>query len=222
MEEKLSNDVIKRISDISDKFFAKNTSAMAREIDVKQSTLRDIISGKVKPSFDTLYKIVANTTLNISPDWLITGEGEMLKSATASAPGTAMRAKAGKGVPYYADLPVSAGELDVVVADAVPSGYVDIPGLHALALFPVVGCSMQPDINPGDVIGVEPVKDPGKADPNKVYLIITADQRMIKHLVPDEEDPGILWAISPNYPRIKIYKDEIKSIYHVTYVGRLI
>lgn len=218
MEEKLNNDVIKRISDISDKFFAKNTSAMAREIDVKQSTLRDIISGKVKPSFDTLYKIVVNTTLNINPDWLLTGEGEMLKSGATSAP----QAKVGKGVPYYADLPVSAGELDVVVADAVPSGYVDIPGLHALALFPVVGCSMQPDINPGDVIGVEPVKDPGKADPNKVYLIITADQRMIKHLVPDEEDPGILWAISPNYPRIKIYKEEIKSIYHVTYVGRLI
>lgn len=176
---------------------------------------------KKRPSPDKIDGI-SKAFPDINTDWLITGEGEMLKSDAAPVSGTAVQAKTGKGVPYYADLPVSAGELDVIVADAVPSGYVDIPGLHALALFPVVGCSMQPDINPGDVIGVEPVKDPGKADPNKVYLIITADQRMIKHLVPDEEDPGILWAISPNYPRIKIYKEEIKSIYHVTYVGRLI
>lgn len=212
--------VLERIKEYID-FKGISISFFERSIGMSNASFGKSLKNKGAIGSDKL-EIILNVYKDLNPDWLLTGEGEMLKSATASAPGTAVRAKAGKGVPYYADLPVSAGELDVVVADAVPSGYVDIPGLHALALFPVVGCSMQPDINPGDVIGVEPVKDPGKADPNKVYLIITADQRMIKHLVPDEEDPGILWAISPNYPRIKIYRDEIKSIYHVTYVGRLI
>ena len=126
------------------------------------------------------------------------------------------------GVPFYADLPVSAGKLDVITADSSPTGYINIPGLTAKALFPVVGCSMKPDINPGDVIGIDVVNHPERIDPDKVYLIITTDQRMIKHLEPDEEDNEILWGVSPNYARIKIYKSEIKYIYQVTYVGRLI
>lgn len=149
----------------------------------------------------------------LNRDWLLYGEGEMLKQEKHDDK---------IGVPFYADLPVSAGKLDVIIADASPSGYVDLPGLRARALFPVVGCSMKPDINPGDVIGVETVENPDHIDPDKVYLIITTDQRMIKHLEPDEDDNEILWGVSPNYARIKIYKSEIKYIYQVTYVGRLI
>lgn len=149
----------------------------------------------------------------LNQSWLLTGEGEMLKQEKHDDK---------TGVPFYADLPVSAGKLDVITADASPSGYVDLPGLRARALFPVVGCSMKPDINPGDVIGIETVENPEHIDPDKVYLIITTDQRMIKHLEPDEDDNEILWGVSPNYARIKIYKSEIKYIYQVTYVGRLI
>lgn len=150
---------------------------------------------------------------DLNASWLLTGEGEMIRKEET---------KENIGIPFYADLPVSAGKLDVITSDASPSGYVSLPGLTARALFPVVGCSMKPDINPGDVIGIEIVENLERIDPDKVYLIITVDQRMIKHLQPDHEDQEIIWGLSPNYQKIKIYKSEIKYIYQVTYVGRLI
>lgn len=159
------------------------------------------------------FNMICNSFPDLNGDWLLTGEGEMIKSEIKEE---------NLGVPYYSDLPVSAGKLDVITADALPAGYIKLPGLTAKALFPVVGCSMKPDINPGDVIGIETVDHPERIDPDKVYLIITPDQRMIKHLEPDPDNNEILWGVSPNYQKIKIYKSEIKYIYQVTYVGRLI
>lgn len=126
------------------------------------------------------------------------------------------------GVPYYKDLPVSAGQLDIVIQAAQPAGYVDLPGVTANALFPVVGCSMKPEINPGDVIGISPIDAWEIVDPDKVYLIVTADDRMIKHLSVDENDDSILWCMSPNYPKFKVNKSDIKYIYRVTFCGKLI
>ncbi len=200
---------------------------------VKQRLIRyikykSLSQGKFEKKVGLSNGFVNNIRVSISPEklqkislqfpelnqsWLLTGEGDMLRQEKHDDK---------TGVPFYADLPVSAGKLDVITADASPSGYVDLPGLRARALFPVVGCSMKPDINPGDVIGIETVENPEHIDPDKVYLIITTDQRMIKHLEPDEDDNEILWGVSPNYARIKIYKSEIKYIYQVTYVGRLI
>lgn len=162
-------------------------------------------------TFDS--ELIFSKCENINASWLLTGEGEMIQKS---------HKEVNTGVPFYEDLPVSAGKLDVITADESPSGYINLPGFTAKALFPVVGCSMKPDINPGDVIGIETVDHPERIDPDKVYLIITSDQRMIKHLEPDPYNNEILWGVSPNYQKIKIYKSEIKFIYQVTYVGRLI
>ena len=71
--------VKERIKKISEEFFNGNASAMARSASVKQATLRDIISEKVKPSYDTIRSIVECSTINISTEWLITGKGTMYK-----------------------------------------------------------------------------------------------------------------------------------------------
>lgn len=195
---------------------------------IKYIKYKNLSQGKFEKMIGLSNGFVNNIRVSISPEklqrislqckdlntsWLLTGEGEMIKPDTKEE---------NSGVPYYADLPVSAGKLDVITADASPSGYINLPGLTAKALFPVVGCSMKPDINPGDIIGIETVDNPDRLDPDKVYLIITPDQRMIKHLEPDPDNNEILWGVSPNYHKIKIYKSEIKYIYQVTYVGRLI
>lgn len=126
-----------------------------------------------------------------------------------------------QGVPYYEELPVSAGQLEVLLQSSKPTGYINIPGLRAQALFPVVGCSMKPEINPGDVVGVEALNNWDSIDPDKVYMVITSDDRMIKHLELDDEDGEILWCVSPNYKRFKIAKNSIKAIYRICYVGKL-
>jgi len=171
------------------------------------------------PSNEILERIYL-TYPELSRVWLLTGEGEMLtrKEETTSSDETVdTRSR----IPYYEELQVSAGRLDVITQNAQPSGWVDLPGVTAAALFPVVGCSMKPDINPGDAIGITQLDAWDVVDPDKVYLVITNDERMIKHLAIDETDDSVIWCISPNYPKFKINKSDIKYIYRVSFCGKL-
>lgn len=128
------------------------------------------------------------------------------------------------GIPFYRELPVSAGQQDLslIQTPEEPTGWIKpAEVLTAIGAFPVRGCSMEPFIHQGDFVAVEPVEKWDRVDPDKVYMIITSYDRMIKHLMPDEENDEIIWGISPNYPRVKIYKNEIKDVFRVTFYGRL-
>ena len=54
-------------------------SKFADIIGVQRSGISHILSGRNKPGLDVLYKILANFP-DISGDWLITGEGDMVKA----------------------------------------------------------------------------------------------------------------------------------------------
>ena len=107
-------------------------------------------------------------------------------------------------------------------SDETPDGYMRIPGVHAKALFPVIGCSMQPIIKPGDIIGINEVNRWDLVDPGKIYMIITNEERMIKRLRVDDDNDDILWCVSENYKDFKISKESIKAIYHVVFHGELL
>lgn len=127
-------------------------------------------------------------------------------------------------IPFYEDLPVSAGQQNLALIQATekPSGWIKpAEVLTAIGAFPVIGCSMEPFIHQGDFITVAPVEKWDRVDPDKVYMIITVSDRMIKHLSQDEENDEIIWGISPNYPRVKIYKSEIKAVFRITFHGKL-
>lgn len=172
---------------------------------------------KNSPSANKLQSIF-NAFPDINPDWLLTGSGEMYLS---DEPQLHPVKQSNGDIPYYEKLPVSAGQIEVVLQNANPSGYMFIPGVHAIAFFPVIGCSMSPRINEGDIIGVDNINSWDTPDPDKTYLIVTNEDRMIKHLQADANDPEILWAISDNkaFGKFKILKENIKYIYRVTYHG---
>ena len=70
-----------RFATILNNYFRRNMSEMARVFGVEQSFIRDIISGKTdNPTFDNLSKIVDNSTIPISAEWLLTGKGEVEKN----------------------------------------------------------------------------------------------------------------------------------------------
>lgn len=69
-----------RLKILAETLFDGNISEFGRAINVKQATLSTILgSRQSKPSFDIINAIAVNIS-NINTDWLITGEGEMLKS----------------------------------------------------------------------------------------------------------------------------------------------
>lgn len=151
----------------------------------------------------------------INRTWLLTGEGDMLRST--------IKTSETSGIPYFAEMPVSAGnaELQLVEGDESAVGFIHIAGVTGQYAFPVVGCSMEPIIHAGDIIVVDAVDCYELIDPDKIYMIITGDDRMIKHLETDESNPDILWCVSPNYRRFSIQKADVKRIFKVTFYGRL-
>jgi len=168
---------------------------------------------------------IANKFPQYSMNWLLTGEGEMLKSDSLNKTSFSVSEFKQRGyAPYYSDLQVSAGQYDLMLIEqnGEPGSWIKIPGMTVELFFPIIGCSMEPKIHAGDTIGVVSMERWDRLDPDKIYLIITIYDRMVKHLEVDETDKEIIWAVSENRSRIKIYVSEIQRIYRVVWTGRLV
>ena len=155
---------------------------------------------------------------DLNQQWLLTGEGSMLRSEKPH-----VSANPADGIPYYKEMPVSAGRADLMDVESSENaiGSINISGVSGQYAFPVVGCSMEPVIHAGDIVVVDEMSQWEKLDPDKIYLIFTHDDRMIKHLECDENNNEILWCVSLNYKRFSLQKTEILRIYKVTFYGRL-
>lgn len=68
-----------RINKICQDNYGGVISSMAQDVGLKPTTLRDILSGRVKPSYDTIVQILSADIMGINPGWLILGDGEMYK-----------------------------------------------------------------------------------------------------------------------------------------------
>lgn len=172
---------------------------------------------KSEPGASILTKIL-NAAPDLNDKWLLTGEGAMLNNnVRIEEPGKT-------GIPFYKEVPVSAGKGDMMLLDNNESvvGSINLPGVAGKFAFPVVGCSMEPIIHAGDVVVVDEMINWERIDPDKIYLIFTFDDRMIKHLETDDTNKEILWCVSPNYNRFPVRKNEITRMFRVTFYGRLV
>lgn len=61
------------------KHFKINASQFADQIGVQRASVSHVLSGRNKPGFDFIQKII-ETYPSVSAEWLITGKGELLKS----------------------------------------------------------------------------------------------------------------------------------------------
>lgn len=159
----------------------------------------------------------------IDANWLLTGQGDMLKVKGVSEPDLlyATPETAPRGAVPYWDLPVSAGHSVVdIIGEKEPVGYIhNLPGIElAEAILPVSGMSMEPEISNGAIIGVRKMNSWETLNTERIYLIITQEDRMIKRISHDKEDSTILWCHSPNYPEFKIYKDDIIEVHRVCFI----
>ena len=205
-------------------------TSIEREIGVsKGSIARQLKSGKAI-GVDKVENILLIHS-DINPTWLLTGKGEMLLKEEAI-----YSDKANEEVEHYSiektdtipngaipywNLPVSAGHsVEEIIGSSKPSGYVkDLPGIDvAENILPVTGMSMEPEISNGAIIGVKKMNNWESLNTERVYMIITHDDRMIKRIEPDEEDNEVIWCVSPNYKRFKVFKSDIIEIQRVCFV----
>ncbi len=166
--------------------------------------------------------IVLSEYPDINRDWLVYGEGEMLKGETSHEP-------------------QQDGGLPLIPIDAVAGFHgVDISGVrledcerysvpefvqaHADFLIRVSGDSMRPGYSSGDVLACRKIDEITFIQWGKVYVIDSRQGAMVKRLFPIEEDEGNLLCKSDNadkYPPFKLPKSEIRSLSIVVGVIRM-
>ena len=74
------NSIQKRIKYIIDEYFKGNTRAFCKDCEIKQSTINSVVgSDNVTPSGKTIYKILNGKSFKLNSDWLMLGEGEILR-----------------------------------------------------------------------------------------------------------------------------------------------
>lgn len=128
---------------------------------------------------------------DISGDWLLYGEGEMLKNTDSNQPTTNQN---GKGVKYF-DVDFIAG-FDIVLNNhtVTPAYYIDFkPYNKADYWVNVTGHSMDPLISHGDIIAIKKLNDwKTYYLPGEIYAIVTDEFRTIKKIRKGDNEGEVL------------------------------
>lgn len=157
----------------------------------------------------------------LSPKWLLTGEGNMLKTDADKH----ISVHNGKSLLLY-DTVAAAGyaSFDTMLSHEKVVGEFVIPTFTAADwMIYVRGSSMYPKYSSGDIIACKEIKESKFIQWNKVYVIATHEQGLlVKRLMPSDKDDCIL-AVSDNsnYPAFNIPINEICGIALVLGVVRL-
>lgn len=193
-----------------------SSNALAKALNLKSPQIfYDIKAGKCGISKDLATKI-QDKYFNVNMSWLLTGEGEMLKTDD----NLPMINYERRGVPYY-DVDFIGG-FDLVVNDQStnPNYYIDCrPYNDATCWVNVTGHSMEPGLCSGDMVALKQVSIWSEfLLLGEIYAIVTDDFRTIKMITKsDHEDCYRLVPLnkSPEYHEQDLPKRLIRNIFKV-------
>lgn len=173
---------------------------------------------------DRHFSMIIAAFPDLSLDWLLTGEGPMLRSDLPAAhPAT----EPGAGIPL---IPIEA-VAGLPTDDPVGTRFIDcahyiIPdfaNLNVEYMIRVSGSSMYPKYSNGDILACRRVHDVLFFQWGKIYVIDSSQGALVKRVFQDE-DPDRILLVSDNkehYPPFSIPKSDIRSLSIVVGVIRL-
>lgn len=196
-------------------------SNFAQMIGVTPSVVGNITGERNgNPSFEVLQKIL-NAFPEINPEWLILGNGAMLKEEQeiTHLNNLATINQEFKGSPYYnVDF---IGGFDIVMNDQTinPDYYINYPPYNkeGVVWCNLTGRSMEPELSNGDIIALKPMETPIEYLPTgEIYAIITNDYRTVKRIKMSDRD-GFVRLIPSNkeYQEQEIPVSMITKVYAV-------
>ena len=176
---------------------------------------------------------------NLSVEWLITGEGSMLKGSSAESiesiksinkdiqeniiPAKPTSPSDPKGIPLiptYAMAGAFTGDLQVLECDCE---HFIIPTFKgADFLIPVKGASMEPKYSSGDLVACKKMAIDTFFQWNKVYVLDTEQGPLIKRINEGaKKDTLLICSENPQYPPFELKRSLINNIALVVGVIRL-
>lgn len=226
--------ISERIQALINAFCNGKNSQFAKIIGVAESNIRSYLAG-TQPKFDILSTIAKTFAINC--EWLLTGEGDMLKSpSTPSSPSTPIDElptepahhvpeNSKEGIPLI-PLSAMAGAFtgdDNGVMEYECERYV-IPAFKgADFLMPVKGDSMQPTYYSGDLVACQrvPLNDLF-FQWNKTYVLDTAQGPLIKRIRRGSDEQHVLIVSdNPEYEPFELSKDQFHGVALVRGLVRL-
>lgn len=178
---------------------------LAEKIGFEQTNLSSAFSGSHKYLTDGLFERIGAAFPDMfNKNWLLTGEGEMLKATESDLP-EKYQIDSEVGVPFY-DINVTASITESFNdVKEKPSYKINVPFLNdCTAAFPVYGDSMLPAYRPGDTVIVKQITNRDALLWGEVYLVITNancdNMRTIKRVyISEDRQNYILRATNPEF-----------------------
>lgn len=160
--------------------FAKTKEKSVRAFEIKTGlTVGYVNAIRVSIQPDKIQRI-ASCYPDLNTGWLLTGEGEMLKSDAGKS---TEDSKTGKLIPFY-DAEAAAGtQYSMDMLPSRPVGMIEIGSVlrDCESAIRVYGNSMVPNYPAGCVIGLKLHTD-SFIEPGRVYVVETRDNRYLKRL----------------------------------------
>ena len=205
--------VLQRINDIKD-YYSLSDNAFAGRVGIPQTTLSNIFIRDSDIKYSYLKKIVTSFG-DISSDWLITGEGSMLKSET-NIVSTPINVHA---IKYYPNIKGSMGGVSFLDNPNEDFEDIALPGFsdcqYAINAY---GDSMSPLIKSGQIVVLREWNE-HFIDWGKIYLVVTkSGYRAIKYLMPSEHKGRVICKSEnekENPPFEVDYDNDVHKIYLV-------
>lgn len=185
----------------------------------KTGVSNGVLSQKSGLSEDNTLRFISYYS-DVSPEWLLTGKGSMLKEDNSLAPevweGREGYNSEKKGLPL---IPIEAmagfGSGETQVMDYEAGNYVvpEFEELNADFLIHVKGSSMYPKYSSGDIVACKKLSLDIFFQWNKVYVLDTSQGAVIKRIHPSEKENHLL-CVSENekYPPFDIPLSEVYAI----------
>ena len=175
---------------------------------------RNVLSQNNGMTEDNILKFLAYYN-DISPGWLLTGNGPMLKEAH-DKPLAIKCSTFGVGIPLYNnEAAAGAGTFEDMMKDDNLIGRYIIPGFGpADFMMYVKGNSMYPKYSSRDIIACKKIVDSHFVQWNKPHVIATLEQGLLVKRLRESKRDNFIQAISDNqsYPPFDIPKTEILGI----------
>lgn len=206
------------------KYKKLNDNKVTVDCKLSQGLIGQARKGKSDLGKLTIDKILS-TYQDIDRVWLLTGEGEMLKSTLKPKQyygGDTEQQKVNEPQMFIVPLmPISAkgGTLDEFSRCVMDNDCEKVlsPIKGADFAITVCGDSMSPDYPSGCHILIKKIEERAFIDWGKVFVLDTVNGTIIKKLMPVADDPSKIRCISinPEYPPYEISLEYVRGIYRV-------
>lgn len=183
-----------RLKKVIEYYFEGNESAFSKAIGVSQPRINRLFSEDKRSgefpliSFEILQATI-NKYVEINPEWLINGRGEMFKNKYAvnvvSEPETKYAVKSmrklktdhekeSQRIPFY-EITATAGVIDIISdqyrRSHIPIDYISIPNMPRCdGALPITGDSMYPLLKSGDIVLFKEINDKNNIVWGEMYL----------------------------------------------------